>query len=394
MKKIILGVGCLVLGVVIGLIIWKKEDFTLLSPIGKWSEKSIFDKKKDVIGFLPTWMVGKTKLYGGELSQMIFLGIEVESDGSLVWDVQSKKINNKEFVKLKESIARYGGKNILGIKLFEDKKIDTLIGNPEARKRLVNEVKTVVDSNKFKGVNIDFEYMSDATRMLDEDFLEFLVELRQAEWGEISVDVFANTIIKGDGESLRKLLERVDKVIIMAYDFHRPGSDFAGPVAPMEAEVGERSIGEILGKMVEYNLDKEKMIMAYPLYGYEWETNDNTLGSMTRDVGYGRTVFYSEGVGITGTQWDEMSQSPWASWTEKAQRSKIVRKKVGKVYKRVTEYYMVDQWHQAYFENKLSLEIKVAAAKRNNLGGVAFWALGYEGKDSNLIYDLRNMIYE
>ena len=389
MKKIIIGLVCLTLGVLIGVLIWRKNDMPLISPLGIWDKSQITKKGIEVIGFLPTWMVGKTKLYGKELTQMVFLGIEVKSDGSLVWDVQSKKINGETYSKLKDSITRHGGKNILGIKLFEDKKIDELIVNPEAKKRLMREVETVVKSGKFDGVNIDFEYMSKATRILDDDFLQFLLELRQADWGEISVDVFANTVIKGNRDGLKKLLERVDKMIVMAYDFHRPGSDFAGPVAPYSAEIGERSIGEILGKIVEFDLDKVKVIMAYPLYGYEWETDDNSLGSATREGGYGRTVFYAEGVGITGIVWDEMAQSPWVAWTEKAQRSRVVRKKVGTKYKNTTQYYTVDQWHQAYFENGLSLGIKVEAAKRNELGGVGFWALGYEGK-TDLINKLSN----
>jgi len=74
---------------------------------------------------------------------------------------------------------------------------------------------------------------------------------------------FANTIVKGNKEGLDNLLSKVDSAIVMAYDFHRPGSDFAGAVAPMGAEVGERSISEITQKIVEFNLDKSKMVMAY-----------------------------------------------------------------------------------------------------------------------------------
>jgi spore germination protein YaaH len=398
MKKIIIGLSCLLLGAVVGYFVLKKDNLLIISPLGFQREQKQEKKNGMVLGFLPTWMVGKTKMYGKEIDQLVFLGVEVRADGSLVWDIQSKKLDNEEYLKLKKSIKDSGGKNILGIKLFEDKKIDSLIASAEAKKQMFNEVETIVKAGGFDGVNIDFEYMNNPVRVLDEDFVAFLDEIRQVDWGEISLDVFANTVIKGDGKRLKRMMESVDRMVVMAYDFHRPGGDYAGPVAPMGAEVGERSISEITEKVSEFGLDKEKVVMAYPLYGYEWETVDESFGSVTRDVGYGKTVFYSEaasdppwGVSVE-PRWDEMSLSPWAAWQEKAQRSRTVRKKVGKIYKNVKEYYTVDQWHQAYFENELSLGIKVQSAKQAQFGGVGFWALGYEGKESNLISDLRSMI--
>ena len=96
-------------------------------------------------------------------------------------------------------------------------------------------------------------------------------------------------------------------------------------------------------------------------------------------------------IGITGVNWDELAQSPWAAWQEKAQRSRVVTQKVGKKYKKVTQYFTVEQWHQAYFENEKSLGIKMELAKQAQLGGVGFCALGYEGK-TDLIKNLKSKL--
>lgn len=395
MKWLWWGLGGVLVGTLVTtlVILISNKEISLINPIA-WNTEVLRQaqdedqKKPEVIGFLPTWMVGKTKLYGNELTQLIFLGIEVAEDGSLIWDVQSKKINNDEYLKLKINVAKYDGKNILGIKLFEDRKLDKLMASLEAKQKLLTEVKNIVDTGKFDGVNIDFEYMSNPLRIMDADFGEFMDMAKEMGWGEISVDVFANTIIKGQSEKIAELANRVDKIIVMAYDFHRPGSETAGAVAPMSAEVGQRSINEIIQKIIDFNLPREKFVMAYPLYGYSWETTTNLINSPTRADWYGATVFYNEGVGFTGVNWDELSQTPWIAWQEKSQRSKIVTKKVGRYYRKVTEYYMVDQWHQAYFENESSLGIKVEAVRQNQLGGIGFWALGYEGRDSELIKKL------
>lgn len=386
-----------VVGIIFFLLTNKGQNIDLLTPAIWWAEEKEIEKKMEVVGFLPTWMIGKTKLYGSEVTQLVFLGIEVKPDGSLLWDVQSKKINSDNYLKLKANITKTGGKNILGIKLFKDKELDQLIASDKAKKVLTEEVVHIVKAGGFDGVNIDFEYMSDPSRIMDDDFLAFMKSVKGGVWGEISVDVFANTVIKGQVDRLSMLLESVDKVIVMAYDFHRPGSDYAGPVAPIEAPVGKRSISEVTKKIVEAKLPAEKFIMAYPLYGYKWETIGDSLGSATMTGGYGATVLYKDPPSMENfgeEKWDEVSQTPWFAWTEKEQRSRVVSKKVGTKIKKVTEYYEIDQWHQAYVENEESLKVKIDLAKEAKVGGIGYWALGYEGVESNLIQELRNKVQE
>jgi spore germination protein YaaH len=382
-------VGAVLLAAGIGSIILSRgKTFDLLNPLSSNQKSTRAPGVMTVMGFLPTWELGKTKTYGAEIDQLVFSAVGVSEDGSLIWDLQSKKLNSDDYLNLKDNISKTGGKNRLGIKLFNDKGIEALIASDGAKSKLYSEVKDVVTAGNFDGVNIDFEYMSNPIRILDDDFANFLDGARAAGWKDIGVDVFANTIVRGNKEGLDKLLTKVDRVVVMAYDFHRPGADFAGAVAPMGAEAGQRSISEILQYIVDFGLQKEKIIMAYPLYGYEWETDTNLENSATRSAGYGATVFYKDGIGITGVSWDDLAQSPWTAWQEKAQRSRIVTQKVGKKYKKVTQYYTVDQWHQAYFENEQSLGIKMEATKQAQLGGVGFWALGYEGK-MDLIRNLR-----
>jgi spore germination protein YaaH len=40
-----------------------------------------------------------------------------------------------------------------------------------------------------------------------------------------------------------------------------------------------------------------------------------------------------------------------------------------------------DYYKQIFYEDKDSLKKKVDTAKKYNLGGVALWAIGYEGSD-------------
>jgi spore germination protein YaaH len=341
-------------------------------------------------------MVGKTQNYDGILDQLIFLGVDVGASGNLIWDVQGKKINDENYLAIKATIKKNGGKNILGIKLFDSKLIDSLVASESARKTLLDETKAISQVADYDGINIDFEYMGDPVRMLNDDFLGFLDEFKREVGGEISIDVFANTVIKGDAAGLVKLANTVDKIMVMAYDFHQPSSDFAGPVAPINSDPGERNITEVTQKIIEAKLPKEKIVLAYPLYGYQWRTTDAVFESKVVE-NWSRMVSWNESKErlADGTyanftdfaqNWDELSMTPWVSFKNEETTIKRVRVRNARTKRLVWTNVTVPitRTYQAYFENMDSLGAKLDLAKQSQVGGVGFWALGYEGEDKDL----------
>lgn len=358
----------LVLVVVSGLIyLWKDEKTDFLNPKG--TSSSLLTSSLDngvfrVIGFLPTYMLGKTIEYTDEVSELVFLGVEIDERGNLVWDTQSNKVNSEIYLRQKEFIWHNGGKNILGIKLFEDEKIDELIGSDDAENNLIRQIKELGMTNKFDGINLDIEYQSNSRGVLDERFLAFLKKMKESGVGEISLDVLVNTINKGTQEEIGNLLDGVDELIIMAYDFHRPGMNFSGVVAPIMAESGDRSIMETVEEILKMDVDRNKIVMAFPLYGYEWKTyksefGSQVIGNWSQMVSYRRAKEIVETAGVDDlvVNWDEQSMTPWLSFKENG------------------------EIHEIYYEDDKSLKIKLALVRQNGFGGVGFWALGYEGVD-------------
>jgi len=349
-------------GLAVGM--WLTKECEFLNPLS-FNRQGKYKKKELVtFGFLPTWMVGKTRVYGREVSHLIFLGVETEETGKLIWDFQSNKINNESYLRQKEEIKNQGGKNILGIKLFKDDKLTKLLSSENYRKNLVEEVGRVVEEEEFDGVNVDFEYQGNPTKILEKNFLTFLEELRQAEVGEISVDVFANTVIKGSATEIEELVSKVDYLVVMAYDFHRPGVDYAGSVAPLGSKVGERNITEVVERYLNLQLNKDKLVLAYPLYGYEWKTYTDEFESQIKRGWYQmaswnrvKNLIKEKKIEVN---WDELSMTPWLSFEE--------------------------DWEtrQIYFENNQSLRAKIDLVRQNKLAGYGFWALGYEGEDRSI----------
>ncbi len=367
MKRILLGGLLLVIFGFGSWLFWRNRNI-VLSPIS--DKREVKNQKNDLVtfGFLPTWMVGKTRVYRKELSHLIFLGVEVDENGNLIWDTQSKKINNQNYLDQKYLIKMSGGKNILGIKLFEDKKLKNLLADDTAKSNLINQVKEIVNEGDFDGVNVDFEFQNDQTAVLADDLVGFLEKLKQNNVGEVSVDVFANTIIKGEPVRLMGLLEKIDYVVVMAYDFNRPGVNYAGPVAPISSNPGERNINEVIEKIIKGGLDKNKIVMAYPLYGYEWKTETSDFESKVIRGWYQMASWKRMKELLSDTalatawavEWDELSMSPWVHFEED-----------GEV-------------HQIYFEDEKSLKTKIDLVRQNQLAGYGYWALGYEGEDISI----------
>ena len=394
-KALLVFLGTVLISEGVWLILSNGQRMAMLNPLSRITEKKEVKKIPVVMGFLPTWMVGKTIKYTNEINELVFLGIDVGSSGNLIWDAAAKKIDNQSYLDLKTDVKKSGGKNILGIKIFNDKDIDAFLASDSAKLNLIVELKNIVRIAQFDGVNVDFEYMGDAQRIVADDFVSFLGQLKTAGLGKISIDVMANTVIKGDAQKLAVLMQSIDETVVMAYDFHRPSSDNAGSVAPIAANPGERNISEVSQKIIDNNLPKEKVIMAYPLYGYMWQTVDTKMGSVT--IGKGWMVSLNESNGKTtdptwgetdGTvNWDELSMTPWSSFSKVEEETRTVSKKVKGKWKKVPENYMATNYYQVWFENEKSLAAKLDLAKKLKAGGVGFWALGYEGQDGK-IWDL------
>jgi spore germination protein YaaH len=133
-------------------------------------------------------------------------------------------------------------------------------------------------------------------------------------------------------------------------------------VAPISSEAGERNINEVVESCINNTLDKNKIILAYPLYGYEWETETSDFGAKVVRGWYQMISWNNAKKLISdrnlGVNWDDLSMSPWFSFEEGG------------------------EIHQVYFENERSLKAKIDLVRQNKFVGYGYWALGYEGKDS------------
>lgn len=319
------------------------------------------ESQKSVIGFLPFWLISEAnKDYTKYLNEITYFNLTIGEDGHIEkytnpreldpgWNSLTKGRFNSQG--LNSSIAIFSGK---------DSVIDKLIENPiESAQNLVSDLNPIINEYGFTKINIDIEKVSDATPDQRIKFTEFMKEFRNLldPKIQISIDVTASSFVKETN-----LVNNVDiepyvgQIIVMAYDFHHPSSIVTGPVAPLGGfgTISEYDV-ETAIKNALVIIPKEKIILGIPLYGYSWETINEATRSATIPRSY---ITYSnkKAEALEGT-YDVLDQEIYS----------------------ITKDIHTGVFRQTFYPNSDSTKVKLDLAKKYDLGGVAFWALGYEG---------------
>lgn len=333
--------------------------------------------KKEVIGFLPSWMVAQNVPVSPErLDQIIYFGLGINDQGELMkYDTTGNSLlewtyfTSKYFRVLQEKAASQGTKIVVSIKMLDNATIDTLISSPTKVDIAVRQIQRLVEEYHLDGINLDFEYVTDSrfpTLLYLNRFVETLVSrLKQRKPALIiSFDINATAVFQDNAYDVVKIGELVDQVILMAYDYNRAPSSRAGPVAPIEGEKNEHSITQSLLSL-RGRIPKEKIILGVPFYGYEWQTTSKYHKSQTvAQTGalatYKRVRELIENRNDIYLSWDMKAQSPWLIYDQNG----LIK--------------------QIYYENETSLTKKLELIINEQLGGIAIWALGYEGNYTEL----------
>lgn len=334
-----------------------------------------------MIGFLPYWNItDELEIDFDVVDQLIYFNLMVDINGDIIkygdegggWFMYNNPKLDFWLKKAKEK----NKKTLLCIASFDAEVMFQIAANENKQDKVIKIILDAIKEKDFDGVDIDFEYFEQYNHQgFGKNFNNFMARLRK-KLDKIdpdlilSVDIYPKAIIENEPYKLKEMNEIIDQLIIMAYDFTQSGSYHAGPVAPINTDTSlnekirdNYSIMQTL-KAAKGKIDREKLILGIPLYGYKWRTYDDKHRSATYP-GIGEMTSYSRMKKLTEEKdlvinWDELAQSPWTVYQE--------------------------SWGftQIYFENMMSLKSKFDLVKNSNLRGIAFWALGYEGKEKDI----------
>lgn len=373
-------------------LIWR-STLPLVSPIALIDSlignSPAIKSKKIIYGFLPYWNLKYAdKLNIGSLTHFAYFAIDLNDDGTInkkVNLVESEpgwnKLKSKETSRLLYQSKLLGQKTVITVTAMEPEIIEKILSSPENKIQTIVSIMSVYNDFDFDDINVDFEYVSVGNQALRDSFVDFITNLRSAcisskSHCQIDIDIFASAAEKPKLWDLKKLEPVTDNFIVMAYDYFRKSSPQAGPVAPIKGKCTTVYSGEkdCLGEDILTHLSQisklipsNKIILGVPFYGYEWQTASsdflaNTYPGTGALATYQRiqTLFQDPKISSLSAEWSSSTLSPYIVYQEE------------------------DKTYQIHFENAQSLEQKIKLVESANLGGIAIWALGYEGDTQDL----------
>jgi len=370
--------------------LWYFWDEPLLSPLSSLTTFQFLEgvyqpkakEKKVVYGFLPYWNLNSVTIQP-ETTHLSYFSLGVGADGNIVTHNDDgtlmpgyHKLNSDKLAELSNLVNNSNGKVEITLTQFNGEDTLAFIADEEAHHNLINSLDSILLAYPVSGVNIDIEYAGEVDDELREKFANFIKKLNQHldtkyKNVKLSIDMFASASRGKMIWDTRKIGQEVDYIIVMAYDFHRPSSPQAGPVAPLFGgnNLWEHDINQNLRTFIQ-KVPREKILLGVPFYGYEWQT-DSTEPQANTYPNTGGTASYKRVQKILEQKeelqveehWHETALSPYLTYIEDE------------------KIYIV------YYENARSLAYKLDYVNQLDLGGIAIWALGYEG-DTRALWDV------
>ncbi len=331
--------------------------------------------KPQVIGFQPYWLLERAdKNYAPYLTTLTYFGLTVDAQGKIV-----KLVNTSEeepgwtWLKSSELEDRLKPAKDQSLTLSllihnsNEATISALLQDPVASAHnLSSEVIPLMQEYQFTDLNLDIESFKTASPAASQSYTTFVQtiknDFKSLPQTSLTLEITPISLAKPHLTDIQALKDTVDYIVLMAYDYHYIYSLLSGPVAPIGGQGQTRELDvESAVKTLTQMVDPKQIILGIPLYGYEWETLTSDPDAPVIP-GSGSTASNRRAEDLISTclnclkSFDNIAKQPFIIFPDRA------------------------YFHQIFYEDEQSLEEKIRLAKEYQLGGVAVWALGYEGE--------------
>ncbi|MEL7426429.1 MAG: glycosyl hydrolase family 18 protein [Bacteroidota bacterium] len=231
-----------------------------------------------------------------------------------------------------------------------------LANQADQQNTFIDSISLLAEELELDGITLNFEAISARSSQALNDFIILLSKRLKDSNPDHLLIVTLPAEQQNAIYQFERLDEHVDLFVLASYGFHNKDSATDGPIAPLDAPEPKGSIKQLVELYQAEGLDGQKMLLGLPLYGRVWESGDSTLQSTDRifkkDMTYRQIRrAYSESL---EPRYDALSGS--AYYLEQLENG---------------------QYEKVWFEDSLSLSLKMEWARNKNLGGAALWALGY-----------------
>ncbi len=195
---------------------------------------------------------------------------------------------------------------------FNNRLIHSVVNSGEYTAALIDNLLAVMGEKRYRGVDIDFEYILAEDRDAFTEFVRQVADVMRQNGYHTSVALAPKTSSEQqgllyEGKDYRALGEIADHVLLMTYEW---GYTYGPPMAV--APINQ------VRRVVEYavtQIDPEKIDLGIPNYGYDWPlpyergvtraTTINNVQAVRIAIEQGAEIFF-----------DPVAESPYFNYTE------------------------------------------------------------------------------
>lgn len=274
---------------------------------------------------------------GGDLDYVALHWATMRADGSV--EVKAAP----EVIQLVRSL---GAKPILSVTVGGSADVGhAILATDSSRSVAVDSLAAALPD--YDGISIDFEGLYAEDRDSLTRFMAQLAARLRPAGKLVTMALSAKTSDSPTGwaaaHDYAALNPNVDLFVLMAYGFRTARSTVPGSTAPMPWV--EACLSFALSQV-----GPEKLLLGVPLFGYDWDT---TAGTPARALRYADAIDVANQAGVA-IQYDQAQQSARFSYVRDGHS------------------------HEVWFEDRDSVDARVALVDRYHLAGVAGWRLGHE----------------
>lgn len=299
------------------------------------------------------------------LKTIIYAQVSLDSKGSI------SKANLYNPGPLVSYAHNQGVKVVLMFQVKNASSADAILANNTIRTTAINNLLNEVEKNNFDGIDIDLENINvknsisgKPNKQLMTNFVTNLSNIfrKNNHNYRISMDIGSYYPTVDQIFDLSVLQNKANYVMMMGYDWYGSWSSTAGPNSPMRLDSSKGIVDSI--HHYEGLMDKNKLLLGVPWFGYEFATVNNVrlaIRSVNGSVVYISYDDYINYVNNYNPIFDLVWQTPWYSRLDNT-----------------------GQWYEGHYDDLQSLGIKYDFVNTENLSGIGIWAATHGTNRSDL----------
>lgn len=314
--------------------------------------------------FVPYWRLSESyappTISQSDLTTLMYFAIHPLPDGTL----DRSEPGYTHLPTFMAQTQNLDSAHLLTVSMQNEDISSPILESPILQRKLAEEVSLTAHTYGFDGIVLDLEYAAlPTTEVVSQisTFTQTFSDIAHTNGLTFSITLYGDTYYRSRPYDVKTLATSVDFVYIMAYDFHKsygqPGPNFPLSTTSQNGTSYPYSLEVALEDFLS-DVPKEKLIVTYGLFGYDWMVDDQNRPAkqaQARTLSQFTSQFKPECTELhcTVTR-DQSSQETSVSFTDSS-----------------------GQKHSMWFEDFQSMTSKIKRARSFGISNAGIWAYGY-----------------